>query len=166
MKDQSFNQLLLENKSFLEPFAFSLTRNTEDSRDLIQDTLYRAMVNKEKYQEDTNIRAWLYTIMRNIFINNYRRQKKFSKVSYEVPQDYYLFQQDKVAYNNGLMNFGIREIVEEINKLPDIFRITFEMYCKGFKYHEIAVALKQPLGTIKSRIHFTRKMLAYKVVRY
>jgi len=166
MKELTFDQLLLESKSYLEPFAFSLTRNTEDSLDLIQDTLYRALINKEKYQKDTNIRAWLYTIMRNIFINNYRRQKKFSKVSSDVPQDHYLFQRDKVAYNNGLMNCGLKEVLTEINNLPDIFRRTFEMHYKGFKYQEIADTLSEPLGTIKSRIHITRKMLACKVARY
>lgn len=166
MIEQTFDQLVIEQKKSLEPYAWSLTRNEEDAKDLIQDTLYRALVNKDKFQEHTNIRAWLFTMMRNIFINNYRRQKKFTKVSSDVPQDYYLFQRDKVAYNNGLMNSGLKEIKNEINKLPEIFKTTFEMHFNGFKYQEIADTLKEPLGTIKSRIHFSRKVLSSRIKRH
>jgi len=163
MTDENFNELLLQNKEFLKPFSLSLTHNEEESKDLIQDTLYRALANKEKFQKDTSIRAWLYTIMRNIFINNYRRNKRFSKISSDVPQDYYLFQKEKIAHNHGLMNVGIREIKAAIHRLPDIFRLAFEMYYLGYKYQEIADILKEPLGTIKSRIHFARKILIFKI---
>lgn len=165
MTEQTFNQILLSNRFFLEPASIALTRNEEEAKDLIQDTLYRALLYKDKYQEGTNIRAWLYTIMRNIFINSYRRRKKFTKVSSDVPQDYYLFQIDRVAQNGGLMNSGLREIKSAINRLPDIFRLSFELHYLGYKYQEIADALREPLGTIKSRIHFARKMLASKISR-
>jgi RNA polymerase sigma-70 factor (ECF subfamily) len=166
MNEYNFNQLLLQNKEFLEPFSYSLTHNEEESKDLVQDTLYRALINKEKFQKGTNIRAWLYTIMRNIFINNYRRKKRFTKVSSDAPQDYYLYQVDKVAHNDGLMNSGLKEIKHAINRLPDIFRLAFEMHYHGYKYQEIADTLKEPLGTIKSRIHFARKILTVQIQRY
>src|SRR5690606_9731989 len=137
----------------------------EEAKDLIQDTLYRALVNWEKYQTGTNIRAWLYTIMRNIFINNYRRKKKFTKVTSEVPQDYYLFQTDRTEQNDGIMNSDLNEIRSAIDRLPEIFRLSFEMHYLGYKYQEIADTLKEPLGTIKSRIHFARKMLATRLSR-
>lgn len=163
MNEHHFNQLLLENKEFLKPFSLSLTRNEEEAKDLVQDTLCRALINKDKFQEDSNIAAWLYTMMRNIFINNYRRKKKFTKVSSDVPADYFLYQTRKVAQNQGLMNAGIREIKAAIHRLPDIFRLAFEMYYLGYKYQEIADILKEPLGTIKSRIHFARKTLTGKL---
>ena len=75
----SFCSEVMQYENILRPFAFTLTRNKEEMEDLIQDTLYRALVNKEKFNEGTNIKAWLFTIMRNIFINNYRRSKN-SKV--------------------------------------------------------------------------------------
>src|SRR5690606_30232649 len=128
MTKGNFNRLLLENKAFLEPAALALTHNEEEAKDLVQDTLYRALMNQEKYHVGTNIKAWLYTIMRNIFINNYRRSKKFTKVSSEVPQDYYMFQKNKVAQNGGVMNAGLREIKKAIGQLPEIFRMSFEMH--------------------------------------
>ncbi|PSK93889.1 RNA polymerase sigma factor [Taibaiella chishuiensis] len=165
MTEPIFNQMLVENSDFLQPVAVSLTHDTEEAKDLIQETLYRAMANREKYQEGTNIKAWLYTIMRNIFINNYRRRKKFSKVTSDAPQDYFMYQTDKVAQNDGVMNAGLREIKGAINRLPDIFRLSFELHYLGYKYQEIADTLKEPLGTIKSRIHFARKMLSSKLTR-
>jgi len=165
MTAPSFNQLVLLNSDFLQPVAVSLTRDTEDAKDLIQETLYRAIANREKYHNGTNIKAWLYTIMRNVFINNYRRKKKFTKVSSDVPQDYFLFQTNRVAQNDGIVNSGLREIKAAIDRLPEIFRLSFELHYIGYKYQEIAETLHEPLGTIKSRIHFARKMLAAKLTR-
>ncbi len=166
MQEKSFDQMIIENKDFLMPFSLSFTKNEEEAKDLVQDTVYRALVYRDKFHEGTNIKAWLYTIMRNIFINNYRRQKKFTKVSSETPQDFYLYQMDKMAHNNGIVNFGVREIKKAINMLPDVFRLSFEMHYLGYKYQEIADTLNEPLGTIKSRIHIARKMLTYKISRY
>lgn len=165
MNRKEFNVLLTEHQTSLEPFSYSLTHDESAAKDLIQDTLYRALLNYDKFQEGTNMDAWLYTIMRNIFINNYRRRKKFEKVSSEVPQDIFMFQKNKVARNEGPTNFGIREIKNAINRLPEIFKKSFEMYYKGYKYKEIADMTQEPLGTIKSRIHFARKMLAKEVKR-
>lgn len=165
MKEQAFNRILLDNRLFLEPASVALTRDEDEAKDLVQDTLYRALLYKDKYREGTNIRAWLYTIMRNIFINNYRRGKKFVKVTSDAPRDYYLFRADKVAQNGGLVNTGLRELRSAIHRLPDIFRLSFELHYLGYKYQEIADALREPLGTIKSRIHFARKMLASSVSR-
>jgi len=165
MTAPAFNQMVLLNSDFLQPVAVSLTRDTEDAKDLIQETLYRAIANREKYHNGTNIKAWLYTIMRNVFINNYRRKKKFTKVSSDVPQDYFLFQTNRVAQNDGIVNSGLREIKAAIDRLPEIFRLSFELHYIGYKYQEIAETLHEPLGTIKSRIHFARKMLAAKLTR-
>ena len=74
MSTLEFDQLLTSNADFLKPFAFTLTRDNESAKDLIQETLYRALSNKEKYNVGTNIKAWMYTIMRNIFINDYRKK--------------------------------------------------------------------------------------------
>ncbi|MFT4060720.1 MAG: RNA polymerase sigma factor [Edaphocola sp.] len=165
MTAKEFNEMLIGNSDFLQPVAVSLTHDSEDAKDLIQETMYRAMANREKYQAGTNIKAWLYTIMRNIFINNYRRNKKFAKVAADVPQDYFLYQTGRVARNEGIVNNGVREIKAAINRLPDIFRLSFELHYLGYKYQEIADALQEPLGTIKSRIHFARKMLAARLTR-
>jgi len=76
-KSEFFTQISSLSKS-LKPFAMNMTKSTEDTEDLIQDTMLRAITNFEKFQEGTNLKAWLYTIMKNIFINNYRKKSKFN----------------------------------------------------------------------------------------
>lgn len=88
MSTLEFNQMLLNNTEFLKPFAITLTRDTEAAKDLVQETMYRALANKDKYNVGTNIKAWLYTIMRNIFINNYRRKAKQSTISTALPMSF------------------------------------------------------------------------------
>src|SRR5882757_7456527 len=90
MSALEFNQLLVSNAEFLKPFAITLTRDSEEAKDLFQETLYRAIANKDKYNVGTNIKAWLYTIMRNIFINNYRRRAKQKTIFDSTPNEYLL----------------------------------------------------------------------------
>src|SRR5512135_926427 len=85
MSALEFDKMLLENADFLRPFAITLTRDHETANDLLQETMYRALANKEKYNIGTNIKAWLYTIMRNIFINNYRRKAKQNTIFDKTP---------------------------------------------------------------------------------
>ena len=166
MTTQKFEELIIENKHFLDPFAWNLTQDKDDAKDLVQDTIYRALVNKDKFQEETNIRAWLFTMMRNLFINNYRRQKRFMKVSSDVPEDYYFYQKNKVAYNDGVMRSELNEINKQIQALPEILKVSFKLHYAGYKYQEIADVLNEPVGTIKSRIHFCRKVLVTRIIRY
>ena len=79
MSTVEFNEILLGNADFLKPFAINLTRDNEAANDLYQETLYKALANHDKYSTGTNIKAWLFTIMRNIFINDYRRKAKQRK---------------------------------------------------------------------------------------
>ncbi|MGL5945452.1 MAG: sigma-70 family RNA polymerase sigma factor, partial [Sediminibacterium sp.] len=90
MSTQEFNQMLLHNTEFLKPFAITLTRDNEAAKDLYQETLFRALANKDKYNVGTNIKAWLYTIMRNIFINNYRRKAKQATIFDSTPNEFLL----------------------------------------------------------------------------
>jgi RNA polymerase sigma factor (sigma-70 family) len=167
MSVASFNRVLLTNSEFLMPFAFTLTNNKEDAKDLFQETLFRALANKDKYSIGTNIKAWLYTIMRNIFINNYRRKAKQKTIFDSSPNDYLLNNsQSAVITGNAESNLRIRDIQGAIHSLPDIFRNPFLLYFDGYKYHEIADMLQEPLGTIKSRIHFARKLLKSQIQQF
>jgi RNA polymerase sigma factor (sigma-70 family) len=165
MTASDFNTIVVRHDDFLRPYAISLTHNSEDAKDLYQETMFRALLNHEKYQFGTNLKAWLYTIMRNIFINSYRRNKKFTKVDSELPADFYLYHVGKTANNEGWGNLRMSEIKAAVEKLPAIFRISFELHYTGYKYQEIAELLNQPLGTIKSRIHFARKILISQLER-
>ncbi|MBK5269704.1 MAG: RNA polymerase sigma factor [Bacteroidia bacterium] len=161
-----FDKMLLTNADFLKPFAINLTRDTEAANDLYQETLYKALANQEKYNVGTNIKAWLFTIMRNIFINDYRRKAKQKTIFDNTPNNY-LINLKQVSVNNAAESgMRIKEIQAAIQQLPEIFKTPFLLYFDGYKYQEIAEVLDEPLGTIKSRIHFARKLLKEQISRY
>ena len=166
MSTLEFDRMLLSNAEFLKPFAVTLTHDTEAAKDLFQETLYRALANKDKYNVGTNIKAWLYTIMRNIFINNYRRKAKQSTIFDSTPNEYLLNLNQGAVANEAIAGINLKEVQAAIHNLPEIFRNPFLLYFDGFKYHEIADMLGEPLGTIKSRIHFARKLLKSQIQRY
>lgn len=159
MSIQEFNSLVVRNADSLTPFAITLTRDYEAARDLCQETLCKAFVYRDNYQTGTNIKAWLYTIMRNIFINDYRRNGRKKIVMDTIKY----FEPQYAVSSDGSLR--LKEINKAIYNLPAIFKNACLLYFKGYKYHEIAEALGEPLGTIKSRIHFARKMLQKQIDR-
>ncbi len=165
MVASNFDTLLLSHKDFLKPFAIKLTRDSEEANDLCQETLYKALSNQDKYSDGTNIRAWLFTIMRNIFINNYRKRARLKAVYDYADSEHLLVSQQAIVKNMAETNIGRKEIDKAIKELPDIFRVPFLLYFEGYKYNEIATVLAEPLGTIKSRIHFARKLLKEQISR-
>ena len=166
MSASEFNELLLSNAGSLRPFAVSLTHDHEIAKDLFQETLYKALANQDRYSTGTNIRAWLFTIMRNIFINNYRRKAK-QRTIFDNGANETLINSGKVVVNNGGENsLQLKEILNAIYQLPQIFRTPFLLYFEGYRYQEISESLNEPLGTIKSRIHFARKLLKEQLSRY
>lgn len=166
MSTAEFNDLLLSNADPLKPFAVSLTHDQETAKDLLQETLYKALANRDKYSTGTNIKAWLFTIMRNIFINEYRRKIK-QRIIFDNSATDQLFKSAKLVVNNGGENaIQLKEINNAIYQIPQIFKVPFLLYFEGYHYHEISESLNEPLGTIKSRIHFARKLLKEKINRY
>lgn len=166
MATLNFNQMLINNADYLKPFALSLTRDNETARDLMQETMYRALSNHDKYHAGTNIKAWLFTIMRNIFINDYRKKSRQNTVFDHTANDYLINYNQQAVANNADTNLSLKDIQQAIGQLPDIFRNPFVMYFEGYKYNEIAEHLNEPLGTIKSRIHFARKLLKEQLSRF
>ena len=159
MSNPEFDALVVNHAASIKPYAITLTRDHETAQDLCQETLYKALAHRSQYQPGSNIKAWLCTIMRNIFINDYRRAGRKKQImdalSYSSHYDQ-LQQKDLLQW---------KEINEAIYQLPGIFKTACLLYLQGFKYHEIAVALNEPLGTIKSRIHFARKLLKKQITR-
>ncbi|MBO9592145.1 sigma-70 family RNA polymerase sigma factor [Niabella pedocola] len=166
MANKEFNELLVDNADFLKPFAVNLTKNSESANDLYQETLYKALANSEKYNSGTNIKAWLFTIMRNIFINDYRRNVKRKTILDSTPEDYLINMSQVSVANTAESSLREKEINAAIEGLPETFKVPFRLYFEGYKYQEIAEYLKEPLGTIKSRIHFARKLLKEQIRRY
>jgi RNA polymerase sigma-70 factor (ECF subfamily) len=165
MSTTEFNQMLVSNTDFLKPFAATLTRDTEAAKDLLQETMYRALANKDKYFTGTNIKAWLYTIMRNIFINNYRKASKQTRVFDQSPNEFLLNSIPSNQDTEAISAISHKQVNGMIRTLPEIFREPFVLYFEGYKYNEIAEILHEPLGTIKSRIHFARKLLKNQIER-
>jgi RNA polymerase sigma-70 factor (ECF subfamily) len=165
MSTVDFDKMLLENTDFLKPFAITLTRDQESAKDLLQETIFRALANKDKYNVGTNVKAWLYTIMRNIFINNYRRKAKQNTIFDKTPNEFLINYNQATTNNHAEGNLKMKEIQAALEALPIIFKKPFMLYFEGYKYHEIADMLNEPLGTIKSRIHFARKLLKAQIER-
>lgn len=164
MSTIEFNQLLLSNADFLRPFAINLTKDHEAAKDLCQETLCKALANREKYSVGTNIKAWLYTIMRNIFINNYRKAVRQNTVFDRTANEYLLTNRLTTDLTpEGHLN--LKEVNKAISELPEIFKTSFMLFYEGYKYNEISDILNEPLGTIKSRIHFARKLLKETIQR-
>lgn len=159
MKQFEFNTQLIDIEPHLQNFAYSLTNNEDDAKDLVQDTLLKAMTNMDKFQENTNIKAWTFTIMKNTFINNYRRRVKANTII-DTTDDMYLINTSSVIpADHAETQQNTKEIVNAIKTLEPEQRKPFEMHVAGFKYKEIADHMDISIGTVKSRIFFTRKKL-------
>lgn len=156
------NQILdqLENiNNTLRAFSLKLTGDDNDAEDLYQDTALKIITNADKFRQDTNFKAWAITIMRNIFINNYRKKVRRNTIIDQTPNNFYLNSGTTVVTNDGELNIAMKELTGMVDKLPESFRTPFMMAYHGYKYDEIAEQLEAPLGTVKSRIFFARKKL-------
>ncbi|RMD70952.1 MAG: RNA polymerase sigma factor, partial [Bacteroidetes bacterium] len=143
--------------------AWNLTRDREAARDLFQETACRACANLDKFRPGTNFKAWIFTIMKNIFINDYRRKKKTQTVFDDTEDLYYLNAGKQTIRNEGDANVLIEELTHMIDELDDNLRLPFMMHYEGYKYQEIADELGLPLGTVKSRIFFARQELKRRI---
>lgn len=153
-----FHYKLVSLEHNLNRFAYKLTADKEDARDLVQETFLKALKYYNKYVYESNFKAWTYTIMKNTFINNYRRSTKqniFKPMTNDFSK-YYSLTSDYILPDS---EYSSKELEKAIDSLDDDFRLPFKMHYEGFKYQEIAEKLEVKLGTIKSRIYFARKML-------
>lgn len=165
MTATDFNNAIAYQSDFLRPYAYSFTNDNEAAKDLFQDTITKALLNRDKYRIGTNMKAWLYTIMRNTFINSYRKERRFTRVGTDLSEDVMMQHVNRSNTNAGWSKVRANEIRKKIEKLPESLRICFELYNMGYKYQEIADYLDEPLGTVKSRIHFARKTLSKQTER-
>ena len=143
----------------LRSFAFNLTKDSEESKDLYQETAVRAMTNRDKFRAGTNLKAWLFTIMKNIFINNYRKKSKVNTIIDSTDNLYFINSSSTIISNGAGTNILMDELGKMIDDLDESIKVPFQMHYEGFKYQEIADHLDLPLGTVKSRIFFARKAL-------
>lgn len=157
--NKSFEERLIGLQGNLLSFAYQLTTDREKAADLLQDTTLKALSNEDKYVDNVNFKGWIFTIMRNIFINNYRQNVRKATMIDQTEDLYHL----NISQDSGLEtpegSFAVKEITNALNSFKDEYRIPFSMFIAGYKYSEIAEELNLPLGTIKSRIFCARKKL-------
>jgi RNA polymerase sigma factor (sigma-70 family) len=159
MTQIEFTHKLVSLHDNLQYYANMLTSNREEAKDLIQDTYLKALANRDKFADDTNLKAWTYTIMKNTFINNYRRNQKANTIIDSTEDLFYLNIPRKSEFASPDSNYSEKEIKKSISSLAPDQRLPFEMHNDGYKYKEIADSLKISIGTVKSRIFFTRRKL-------
>ncbi|MCB9225052.1 MAG: sigma-70 family RNA polymerase sigma factor [Crocinitomicaceae bacterium] len=155
-----FNTRVIDLNDFITGFALKYTRDEDLAKDLAQETILKALSNREKFTTNTNLKGWLKVILKNTFINSYR--KKSNQVISYNSDDYKVMVGDMDDYkpDDMLMTDHIQSLIDE---LPEFLQTPFMMHVDGFKYHEIAEQLDLPLGTVKSRIHQTRKVLSNQI---
>ena len=150
---------IVEMESELRHFAFKLTADQDSANDLVQECMLKALDNKEKFVHAQNFKGWMYTIMRNIFINNYRRIVREQTFVDQTDNLYHLNLPQNSGFANAEGSYDLKEMHRIVNSLPRDYKVPFSMHVSGFKYREIADRLGLPLGTVKSRIFFTRQRL-------
>lgn len=155
----NFESKLLSLQSNLLNFAYLLTSNRDDAYDLLQDTTLKALDNEDKYVDNVNFKGWVFTIMRNIFINNYRKVVRSATVIDQTEDLYHLNLPQESGLETPEGSIAANEISTAINSFSEEYRIPFSTHVAGYKYNEIADKMGLPLGTVKSRIFFARKRL-------
>lgn len=164
--NNSFRSNLLNLQSNLMSFAYQLTSDREAAADLLQDTTLKALDNEDKFTSDSNFKGWVFTIMRNIFINNYRQTVRKATVIDQTEDLYHLNISQDSGLNTPEGSYAVKEISTVLNSFPEEYRIPFNLYVAGYKYNEIAEKMDLPLGTVKSRIFFARKRLQQQLGDY
>lgn len=166
MTTTAINSKLISIQANMLNFAYMLTSNRDDAYDLLQDTILKVLDNADKYTENTNFKGWVFTIMRNIFINNYRRMTRSAVVIDKTADCYHLNLSQDSGLESPEASLDAKEITAAIAEFPDKYRVPFSMHVAGYKYNEIAEKMQLPLGTVKSRIFFARQQLQERFADY
>ena len=166
MESATFQNRLMSLQSNMLNFAYMLTSNRDDAYDLLQDTTLKVLNNQEKYVENTNFKGWVFTIMRNIFINNYRRVVRSATVIDQSEDCYHLNLSQDSGLESPEGSYAASEITAAIAEFPEKYRVPFSMHVQDYKYNEIADEMGLPIGTIKSRIFFARQELQKRFADY
>lgn len=172
-KQREFNVEMIPHMDALYNFAIRLANDPNDAEDLVQDTIVKAYRFFSSYERGTNAKAWLFRILKNSYINNYRKQSKQPfQVDYDEISTYYESVRSERSDTTDMEEIMYRELLDDevtraLNKLPEDFR-TVVLLCdiEGFTYEEIANMLDVPIGTIRSRLHRGRNLLRTSLSQY
>lgn len=159
MNKIEFNTLVIKHSDSLKLYARNFTKDQDDANDLVQDTLLKAITYFKNFREGTNLKGWLYTIMKNTFINNYRRLTKSNSFITKEEEISPMNLVVSATKNLGENKFMMEDINSALTMLSDDYYRPFTMYFEGYKYHEISEHLNIPIGTVKTRIHVARRVM-------
>ncbi|MEM6397754.1 MAG: RNA polymerase sigma factor [Bacteroidota bacterium] len=159
MNQQEFLTSINQIENLLFAFALKLTRSQQDAQDLMQETTMKAFRHRNKFKPGTNFKSWTSTIMRNTFINNYRKQKSRKHVNNSIDDFSFAIETTNTIPNEGEHNLRLEELRGMLGRIGEIYRVPFSMFCNGYEYKEIANHLQIPIGTVKSRIFLARKKM-------
>ena len=148
----------------LKRLSKRFTMDAEESADLVQETMLRALTFRDKFREQTNLQGWLFTIMRNTFINSYRKNQRARLMRNHTADLHLLNMPDPHTFSSPEGKYEWQDLWKNINALKDELVIPFKLHSSGYKYHEIADTLDLPIGTVKNRIFQARKQIQKKLV--
>ncbi len=160
-----FSHQVSSLRPMLRTFTRRFTNDREESQDLVQDTILKALTYRDKFRDDTNLKGWLFTIMRNTFINNYRKNQRAKTSNDTTKELYFLNVEDTHTFNRPQESIEFKEVWRNVNNMKDELLIPFKMHATGYKYQEIAKHLNIPIGTVKNRIFHARKEIQKKIGR-
>lgn len=163
MSTIEFSNRLIQFQLFMYNFALRLTRNEDRAKDLVQETSIRAFRYREKFKPGTNFKGWIATVMRNLFINHYRKEARRRTVNEPVEQFEFALESKVITPNEGEANLRLAELYRQINSIGKIYSVPFLMHFRGYEYQEIAERLDLPMGTVKSRIHTARQKIRLRI---
>ncbi|MCW9706995.1 sigma-70 family RNA polymerase sigma factor [Fodinibius salsisoli] len=172
-KQEDFEEEIIPHLDAMYNFALRLTSDPSDAEDLVQDTIVKAFRFFDSYEKGTNAKAWLFRILKNSYINNYRKQsKKPNQVDYDEVATFYETIRAERTDTSDLEDKMFRELIDDdisnaLDELPEDFR-TVVLLCdvEGFTYEEISNMLDVPIGTIRSRLHRGRNLLKSQLMEY
>ncbi|TVQ01374.1 MAG: sigma-70 family RNA polymerase sigma factor [Balneolaceae bacterium] len=172
-KQQDFNEEMIPHLDALYNFGLRLTSDPNDAEDLVQDTIVKAYRFFSSYEKGTNAKAWLFRILKNSYINNYRKKsKKPQEVDYDEVATFYETVRAERTETSDLEDKMFRELIDDdlsraLDSIPEDFR-TVVLLCdvEDFTYEEIANMLDVPIGTIRSRLHRGRNLLKVQLMEY
>lgn len=159
LTDVEFQSKFDQLNDLLFAFAMKLTRDKENAKDLMQETVCRAYKHRHKFAKGTNFKAWLTTIMRNTFINDYRKRRTRNQVEAPIEDFLFALENKSTTGNNAKSSIMMKELIGMLDSLSELYKIPFMLFYQGYQYHEIAQQLDIPMGTVKSRIFFARKKM-------
>jgi RNA polymerase sigma-70 factor (ECF subfamily) len=159
MTSIEFCSNLLSLEQSLLRYAYRLNLKRADAKDLVQETYLRVLINREKYVDNKKFKSWAFTIMKNTFVDSYRRSQRRNINSDQITENYFINVAEPVGSDNPDSAFHASEISQNIDNLNDKLRVPFKMYVDGYKYTEIADELNMKIGTVKNRIFMSRKQL-------